>query len=80
MPTPASTSAASAVSAVSTCSWADAPARSSASDPWATSFPTDITATWLQTCSISARRWLDRKTVVPSAASSRMRWRISRVP
>ena len=36
--------------------------------------------TWVATCSISASRWLDTSTVVPSAASDRTRCRTSRVP
>ena len=54
--------------------------REMSSDPWATSLPKFITATCVQTCSTSVSRWLERNTVDPSAASSRTRWRISRVP
>ena len=39
-----------------------------------------MTTTWSQICSISAMRWLEMKTVIPSSASDRMRPRISTMP
>ena len=43
------------------------PDRSSALEPWATSFPTCITPRWVHICSTSASRWLETSTVVPSS-------------
>ncbi len=39
------------------------PASSSRTVPAVTSWPLSMTTTWLQTCSISDRRWLDSSTV-----------------
>ena len=63
----ASTSAAAATSAVRTAIRGAAVRRSSASSPWKTSLPTRITPTCVDTCSTSASRCEDTKTVIPSA-------------
>ena len=55
-------------------------AASTASSSWSTSRPRSSTPTRVHSCSTSASRWLERKTVVPARLSSSSSSRISWMP